>query len=147
MLIILNKFFQLFLPFCMHLFAPAVQDELRIDLINIRNNKGFILVSLFKDGAGYPDQADKAFRRVKVAITDKKAFVVINDIPAGNYAVSVLHDENGDQVMNKNKLGLPKEGYGFSNNVAGAFGPPTYNRARFRYEKKGLYKMTIRLRY
>jgi uncharacterized protein (DUF2141 family) len=147
MFFIFNNFIQLLLPLFIHLNNPAPQEELKIDIANIRNNKGYILISLFKDGTGYPDQADKAFRKAKVVITEKKAFVVFNDIPAGNYAVSVLHDENGDQVLNKNKLGLPKEGYGFSNNVAGAFGPPSYYRARFKYEKKNQHKMLIRLRY
>ncbi|MBK7290922.1 MAG: DUF2141 domain-containing protein [Chitinophagaceae bacterium] len=41
-------------------------------------------------------------------------------------SIAILHDENDDGKMNSNFLGLPKEGYGFSNNVMGNFGPPLF---------------------
>jgi uncharacterized protein (DUF2141 family) len=55
--------------------------------------------------------------------------VVFENLKPGKYAVSVLHDANKNKDLDKNKLGLPREGFGFSNNVTGAMGPPSFQRA------------------
>jgi uncharacterized protein (DUF2141 family) len=122
-------------------------DGIRLSVTNLRNDRGFILISLFREGAGYPDKPALAFKTDKVAIYDKKAVIIFPDMPAGTYAISILHDENNDQQMNKNALGLPKEGYGFSNNVMGAFGPPSYKRASFTHKKGAQTEVQIRARY
>ncbi|MBM3417172.1 MAG: DUF2141 domain-containing protein [Bacteroidetes bacterium] len=128
-------------------FQPLQEQGIKLTITHLRNEKGFVLVSLFKDGAGYPDDAEKAFRREKLAIYNKKAVILFPDLPAGNYAISILQDENNDQRMNKNALGVPKEGYGFSNNVAGAFGPPSFRRASFKHAAGALTQLSIRIRY
>ena len=117
-----------------------------VEVTGLRNNNGFVLVSLFKEGVGFPDQAEKAVRKAKLGINNGKSAVVFSDIQPGQYAISILHDENNDQKMNTNGLGIPKEGYGFSNNVTGAFGPPSFRRASFKYNGD-LSSLTIRTRY
>ncbi|MFZ9387334.1 MAG: DUF2141 domain-containing protein [Chitinophagaceae bacterium] len=126
---------------------PVGEEGIKLSITNLRNNNGHVLVSLFKDGAGYPDDVAKAFRTAKLEILDKKATVLFSGLPSGSYAISILHDENNDQRMNKSFLGLPKEGYGFSNNVIGAFGPPGYNRASFRHASNTLTQVSIRVKY
>lgn len=128
-------------------FSFAQSEGIRIDISRLRNNNGHVLISLFKDGEGYPNDAGKAIRKAKVTIQNKTAWVVFTGLPAGKYAVAILHDENDDQQMNKTGLGLPKEGYGFSNNVMGAFGPPSFGRAGFAYAGKALIQVAIRTRY
>lgn len=127
--------------------SAAQNEGIRIDITRLRNNNGHVLISLFKDGNGYPDNGEKAVRKAKISIKDKTAWVVFTGLPAGKYAVAILHDENDDQQMNKTGLGLPKEGYGFSNNVMGAFGPPSFARAGFLYTGKELTKVSVRTRY
>ena len=56
--------------------------------------------------------------------------VVFENIKPGKYAVSVIHDANKNKELDKNKLGIPKEGFGFSNNVIGLMGPPTFESAQ-----------------
>jgi uncharacterized protein (DUF2141 family) len=62
---------------------------------------------------------------------DKKILKVNSQSPqytfslkAGQYAISAFHDENNNQKLDRNSFGMPKEKYGFSNNVRGTFGPP-----------------------
>lgn len=117
-----------------------------VEITGLRNNNGYVLVSLFKDGNGFPEQAEKAVRRVKLGINNRKAAIVFSDIQPGQYAIAILHDENSDQKMNTNGLGIPKEGYGFSNNVTGAFGPPSFKRASFKFNGD-LSAVTIKTRY
>jgi len=123
------------------------EEGIKVNIINLRNSKGRVLISLFKDGIGYPDQPDKAFRKTSISITDNQAFFLFTDIPFGNYAIAILHDENDDKQMNKNSLGLPKEGYGFSNNVMGAFGPPAYTRVKFSHKANTFKIVNIKARY
>ncbi|MFZ1261906.1 MAG: DUF2141 domain-containing protein [Chitinophagaceae bacterium] len=128
-------------------FHPATEEGIKINIINLHNNKGFVLVSLFKNGEGYPNDPGKAFRKAKLAIQDKKVTITFPDLPSASYAIAILHDENDDQKMNKNFMGLPKEGYGFSNNAAGVFGPPGYNKASFRHTANTLTTIVIKAKY
>jgi len=128
-------------------FRSLPDEGIKLTITNLRNDKGFVLISLFKEGVGFPDQADKAFRKDKVAIYNKMAVIIFPELPPGNYAIAILHDENDDKKMNKNVVGLPREGYGFSNNVMAPFGPPSYRRASFKHPGKTLTELSIRARY
>lgn len=128
-------------------FHPVEEEGISVTIINLRNNKGHVLISLFNDGVGYPDEPEKAFKVARLAIFDKKAGTSFTGLPSGNYAVAILHDENDDQRLNKNGLGIPKEGYGFSNNVMGALGPPSYNRAKLIHTAGKVTPITIKTRY
>lgn len=123
------------------------QKGIRVEIHHLRNNNGQVLLSLFKDPNGFPDVAEKAVFRVAVPIEARKAVYTFPSVPPGRYAVAVLHDENGDRKLNTNSLGLPKEGYGFSNNVAGAFGPPSFKRASFVHGAAAETSIKIRTRY
>lgn len=57
--------------------------------------------------------------------------VEIADVPPGVYAAEAFHDENGDRKVNKDFLGRPMEGIGFSNDAKMKFGPPSFEDARF----------------
>lgn len=147
----MNKFLILFIWLLVAGLRPTAAqkplDGLTISITNLRSNNGFVLISLYKDGSGYPDNATQAFRNEKVAIYNNKAVIIFPDLPSGSYGIAILHDENNDQKMNKNALGLPKEGYGFSNNVMGAFGPPSWKRASFRYQAGDTRNLSIKTRY
>lgn len=51
--------------------------------------------------------------------------VTFRDVPAGDYAVSVLHDQNGDGQMQVSEIGIPTEGWAMSHG-AELRGPPTF---------------------
>lgn len=128
-------------------FTAEAQKGIRVEIHDLRNNNGQVLLSLFKDSNGFPDVAEKSVIRVAVTIEARKAFCLFPPVPPGRYAVAVLHDENGDRKLNTNKQGLPKEGYGFSNNVNGAFGPPSFKRASFMHISGAETTLKIRTRY
>lgn len=121
--------------------------ELRVRIGHLRNEKGHVLVSLFRNGEGYPDEPEKAYRKGQALISNGNAVMVFHDLPAGDYAIAILHDENDDLRMNKNWLGLPTEGYGFSNNVMGMFGPPGLSKASFAVKATGIQYIDIRIKY
>ena len=127
--------------------SRVTENKLSLSITNLRNNKGHVLISVYKDGVGYPEELDKAVRRAKLTIINKKATVSFAGLASGNYAIAILHDENDDGKMNTNFLGLPKEGYGFSNNVMGTFGPPTFSKASFQYNANQIKSIVINTKY
>lgn len=126
---------------------PAPVYEINIIITGLDNDRGQVLVSLFKDGDGYPHDPGKAIRKGRTAAAGKKAMISFSDLPSGKYAAVVLHDENNNLKMDKNWLGLPKEGYGFSNNVMGSFGPPSFSRASFLHTGDKQTSISISVRY
>jgi len=71
--------------------------------------------------------------------------VVKLPLAPGDYAISLVHDENGNGKLDKNLFGIPTEGVGFSQNPKLSFGPPTY--AATRFDVAGDTSETIRLKY
>lgn len=126
-------------------FQPA-GEKLVLKIEGFRNNKGQVLVSVFKGIDGYPDKHEKAFKKFQLKVSDRTATVDMPSIPAGDYAIAILHDENSDGKMNTNWIGWPKEGFGFSNNAMGTFGPPSFNKAKISY-KGGALQVNIRTKY
>ena len=127
--------------------SRVTENKLSLSITDLRNNKGHVLISVYKDGVGYPEELDKAVRRATLTIINIKATVSFAGLASGNYAIAILHDENDDGKMNTNFLGLPKEGYGFSNNVMGTFGPPTFSKASFQYNANQIKSIVINTKY
>ena len=143
-----HRYFLLFLFFLVIAWYPHPVSSVSVTIDKLRNNKGQVLICLFKDGNGYPDDPAKAIRKGKATIIEgNKAVIDFMDLSTGNYAAVVLHDENSNSKMDKNWIGLPREGYGFSNNVMGAFGPPGFSKASFEYDGNKQVQISIRLRY
>ena len=128
-------------------FKPNTEEGIKVSITNLRSNNGFVLISLYKEGIGYPNEPSKAFRKEKLIIKNKNASILFSGLPAGKYAIAILHDENNDQEMNKNFWGIPKEGYGFSKNVMGTFGPPSFSKASFRHTAGLLTQVLIKAKY
>jgi uncharacterized protein (DUF2141 family) len=106
---------------------------LTVRVTGARNTKGKIGVTLFQDAQGFPDDTSRAIRQQAVDIdpNSMSAQAIFEDLPQGTFAVSVLHDENGNGKMDKNFVGIPKEGYGASNNPKKKRRAPTFEEAKF----------------
>ncbi|MFT4839149.1 MAG: hypothetical protein ACJAWA_000631 [Nonlabens sp.] len=65
-----------------------------------------------------------------IEIKDGVATAVFANVPAGDYAVIVLHDKNANGKMDFSANGMPQEAYGTSNNPM-SYGPPTWVDAKF----------------
>ena len=66
------------------------------------------------------------------------------DLPSGNYAVGIFHDVNGNNRLDTNLFGVPKEQYGFSNDASGRFGPPSFDDAAISVTKDARYIVNLR---
>lgn len=104
------------------------QAQLEVTVKNLKEAKGNVRVGLFKDDKTFLKEAWKG-QVVKAA--DGEIKVVFEKVPAGTYAVSIIHDKNENGELDSNFFGMPTEGFGFSNDAMGTFGPPDFAKASF----------------
>jgi uncharacterized protein (DUF2141 family) len=115
----------------------AAASTLTIRVVGAKNSKGQIAIALFNGEAGFPGDKSKALRTLQTKIDPQtlSAQVTLDALPRGVYAVSVFHDENSNGQLDKNVFGIPKEGYGASNNPKKSMGPPKFADARFQLDQ------------
>jgi uncharacterized protein (DUF2141 family) len=117
---------------------------LELDFDGVRSAKGLIRICLTADAKNFPtcvDDARALTRTVPASTRDLR----LSGLAPGNYAVAIIHDENGNAKLDT-LVGIPREGFGFSNNPAIAFGPPRFVAARFALVAGGT-RQEIRMRY
>ena len=86
--------------------------------------------SLFSESKGFPSDSEKALQSECIEVTEAAPQkLVFKDLKPGKYAVALIHDANGDGILNSNSFGMPTEGFGFSNNPLVLTGPPKFNNA------------------
>jgi uncharacterized protein (DUF2141 family) len=127
--------------------STARGDEIRVTVRGLRNDKGRVGCSLFDGVEGFPRDREKEFREMWVPIHSGSAVCGFVGLPAGTYAVSVLHDENSDGKMDFNWIGMPTKGYGFSNDAKAMPLPPSFHAASFEYDGRGLLVISIDIVY
>ena len=110
---------------------PEGAGRLVVEISGLRNDAGEVFLSVYTGRLGFPNDITVAVVNRHQPIADRQCRVVIDNLPFGEYAVSVLHDENLDGQMATTLLGIPKEGFGFSGNPKAKLGPPDYDEVRF----------------
>lgn len=146
-MLIFKKMHLLFFSFIMlSIFSfSEKKGTIKVEFTEIRNKKGFIWVSLYKSSEGFPKNGKVAMRKGKIILKENNS-ISFTDLPFGEYAIAVLHDENENEKMDFNFLGIPQEGFGFSNNAKVTFGPPSFEEAKFNLNST-LLELKIKLRY
>lgn len=93
----------------------ANAQNVEVTIKGIKNNKGNMPLAVFKDHDSFMDnKAVKLVRYSKAKVVNGTMTVTL-DLEPGTYGLSVLDDENANNKMDKNMIGIPKEGFGFSN--------------------------------
>jgi uncharacterized protein (DUF2141 family) len=107
---------------------------LTMEVSRIREPTGTIRVSLYDSAnqKAFPTDPNKTYAKYVLPIEGSRAYLEIDNLPAGTYAIALFHDENENSVLDQGFMGIPKEDYGFSNNAhGGLFGPPKFSKAAF----------------
>ena len=122
--------------------TPVAALELDVD--HLRSAKGQLGICLTSQPANFPGcVGDPRSARRWVAASER--VVRLEGLPAGSYAVAIIHDENGNRKLDT-AFGIPREGFGFSRNPAIRFGPPRFAAARFLLPEGGAAQQ-VRMRY
>ena len=120
---------------------------IHVKVLNIRNSTGTVDCALFDSPVGFPiDALGSATKVMVMKVRNEEARCDFEEIPRGTYALAVFHDENMNGKLDTNWLGIPTEGYGFSNDVTALLGTPSFSAASFKYDGKTL-DLTISLHY
>lgn len=106
------------------------RGKLIVKFDGLKNNEGYVKIALCNSADNYKTD-DKPFIGKNIKIEDKSVVIEFSDLPFGEYAIKAFHDENGNNDLDTNFLGIPKEEYGFSNNARAMFGPPSWDNAKF----------------
>jgi uncharacterized protein (DUF2141 family) len=124
----------------------AMENNLTIEVTNLKNKRGKLMISLFNSEKGFPQDTGQAYKLAMFPLNEAKGNTfTLRDLPSGTYALAVYHDENNNGKLDTNKLGIPTEGYGFSNNAYQTFGPAPFTDASFSTTSTG--NLTIKLKY
>jgi len=120
--------------------------SLTIKTNGLENSKGSVIFALYNKEGSLPDQKFKEYyKKENVGIINKNAEVTFNNLPAGLYAVTLLHDENKNKKLDRKFLmPLPKEGLGFSNyKDFGLSNRPNFKKARFNLDKDTIITINV----
>jgi uncharacterized protein (DUF2141 family) len=127
--------------------VDAASGSLSIEINGLRSRKGQVCLSVFDSSRGFPTNGENALRSQCVNVDDPASVhVTFSGLKGGSYAVAVLHDENADGQANRNRLGMPTEGFGFSRNPGLIAGPPKFGDAAF-LAAGSLTEVQIQMRY
>ena len=116
--------------------------NITVQINNLKNDNGFVLLGLHNQET-FINVKTAALNRIQEKIKGGKIEVTFKNVPEGDYAIMVVHDENANNRMDFELNGMPKESYGMSNNNM-SFGPPVFEDAKFKVGKEDL-SLNIRL--
>ena len=110
--------------------SSAAAAEIEVQVQGLRNQQGMVRLCLTRNPAHFPDcNGDPAALKRSVR-AGEAASIRFTSVGAGTYALSVIHDENGNGRLDR-FLAIPREGFGFSRNPAIRMGPPRFEDVRF----------------
>lgn len=120
--------------------ADALAADLAVTAVNVRSGDGVVRFCLAGEAerAGFPDCLNvPRERRLTVPARAGAVTATFHGVPPGLWAVSVYHDANDNGTLDKNLLGIPREGAGASRDPRNRLGPPSFDQAEMRIGPEG----------
>ncbi len=116
--------------------APSKADfskngNLNVEIDGLRNQKGQVCISLYNNSRGFPEDSDRVLQKQCVKVSSIPLQVKFENLKLGSYAAVVMHDEDNDGTVKQDDLGIPLEGFGFSQNPEIVTSAPKFGDAAF----------------
>lgn len=115
--------------------SAASGAELTVTVERLKVSGGALKVSLFDTEASWKSNGEMVASE-SVQVDEDTEVVVFDKLASGTYAIRLMHDENSNGKLDTNLFGIPKEGWGFSNNPR-TMGPAKWDQASFELGDKG----------
>ena len=131
-------------------FAAEKTCSLKVSVQNFKNDKGFLKCALFKGPEGFPMSYDKGgVIQIQSKIQGNKSLCIFENVAANKkIGIGLFHDENENNKMDTNFVGIPTEGYGASNNVLPKLSAPKWDDSQFSVScSQNVEEITIKLKY
>jgi len=108
--------------------------NLILNFDNSFDKKGNFIVYMYNSEKGFPTKKELCYKKI---VTQNKGQnqLIINNLKFNDYAIILVFDENENQKMDRNWLGLPAEKYALSGQPKFHFGPPVFNEVKFRFNR------------
>ena len=126
--------------------GSSMAADLTVNLKGFKDARGGAVVWLWRNADGFPMKVENAALRQSAEIRDKSATGVFRGLVPGVYAISVAHDENGNERLDTGFMGKPKEGWGASNNPHNRMSPPSFDQTKFTVGKDDM-TLDIQVQY
>ena len=114
-------------------FFTIAQHSLTVEVDGIQSSDGYIAVGVYNTDSTFLKEG-KTFAGVFEPTKEGATTIIIADLPAGTYAVSIFHDKNGNKELDTNFMGIPKEPVAFSKAKMKTFGPPGFEECSFKID-------------
>jgi uncharacterized protein (DUF2141 family) len=102
-----------------------------VKVTNIEGRKGILYLGWFNDASAFRMNENALYKSKTIVQNQNEVMVVFKNIPKGKYAIAVFLNENNNNLLDKNFLGIPKEKYGFSNNIVPLTRPARFSESSF----------------
>jgi uncharacterized protein (DUF2141 family) len=112
---------------------PPATGVLTVRLTSLRSSDGQVGCMIYGSAKGFPTDSSAALQRRWCAVANATSTCAFDPVPAGTYAVACFHDENKNGRLDTGLFGIPREGTVVSNHAKGFMGPPTFDKAKFRF--------------
>lgn len=109
--------------------AANSSGRLTVEIAGLRNQRGQVCLKLYNGSRGFPNGSQNVVQQRCVKLNGNPLAITFGNVKAGSYAVAVIHDANNDNQANRNGLGIPTEGFGFSRNPVIRTGAPKFGEA------------------
>lgn len=118
--------------------------NIQLEISGFNNTNGQLAIAIFNNANSFESEND-TYKDSTLIVTGDEMIILIEDVDPGTYAISIFHDENTNEELDVNWLGIPEEGFGFSNNPAIGFSAPEYNDCSFTIEENTTLGVPIEL--
>jgi len=108
------------------------ENAITVVVEGLRNDQGNVRCGMYNSPVGFREPG-KEYKGVVAPISGGKATCVFENVPSGSYAVAVFHAEHNETQLETGAFGRPKQGYGFSRDAKGSFGPPGFDACAYKY--------------
>jgi len=131
---------------------PVIQDTISSDTLStlivnvteLQNSNGSVNLALYNTEVDF-NNPPTPLREITISAVSPTTTITISGLLPGEYAFAVYHDENSNLEIDQNFLGIPQEGFAFSNNSFGTLSPPSWEQSKFSIEKSTTVTQSVSL--
>ncbi len=128
-------------------FFSLKAQHVEVVIKDIRSTEGQIIIGVFKDNESFKEEKPCIRKKFKKAGISNGEMTVKFSLDPGTYGFSLLDDENNDDEMNYSIVGIPKEGFGFSNYYHKGLKRPDFDVFKFTLNKNQYQKIVMKIKY
>jgi uncharacterized protein (DUF2141 family) len=144
------RFSAIFAVLALAVAIPSVAQQpaasgytLTVVVEGVNNLDGNVGLLVFNSPKGWAEDRSAALKDITVPAHQGTVTITVPDLPAGTYALSLVHDVNKNHKLDRNFIGEPKEQWGLSNNPHAVIKTPSYSACTF--ELKGNQEVHVKM--